>query len=44
MLTLSDATGAWVEYYEHGEPQGCRCRPWESALSVVALLDAVKSV
>jgi hypothetical protein len=39
MLTLRDATGAWVEYYEHGEPQGCRCRPWESALSVVALLE-----
>jgi len=43
MLTLRDATGAWVEYYEHGEPQGCRCRPWESALSVVALLDAVRN-
>lgn len=41
MLALRDATGAWVEYYEDGSPQGCRCRPWESALSVVALLGGV---
>jgi hypothetical protein len=43
MLALRDATGAWVEYYENGEPKGCRARPWESALSVAALLDAVKT-
>ena len=42
MLTLRDATGSWVEYYIDAQPQGCRCRPWESALSVVALLDAVR--
>ena len=39
MLTLRDATGAWAEYYIGGKPQGCRCRPWESGLSVLALLD-----
>jgi len=39
---LRDSTGAWVEYYDKGKPQGCRCRPWESALSVTALLDAAR--
>jgi hypothetical protein len=37
-LQLRDATGAWAEYYVRGKPQGCRARPWESALSLVALL------
>lgn len=37
-LDLRDSTGAWAEYYTQGKPQGCRARPWESALSLVALL------
>jgi hypothetical protein len=38
MLELRDPTGAWVEYYTDAIPQGCRCRPWESGLSLLALL------
>jgi len=40
-LDLRDSTGAWAEYYTEGKPQGCRARPWESALSLVALLRCV---
>jgi hypothetical protein len=39
MLNLRDCTGAWAEYYVDGKPRGCPCRPWESALSVLALLE-----
>lgn len=39
MLCLRDATGAWAEYYAGGKPIGCRCRPWESGLSLLALLE-----
>lgn len=39
MLKLRDATGSWVEYYKGGIPYGCRCRPWESSLSLLALLN-----
>ncbi len=37
-LALVDATGAWVEYYEGHRPSGTRCRPWESAINLEALL------
>jgi hypothetical protein len=37
LLSLRDATGAWVEYYENDAPQGTRCRPWESGVNVEAL-------
>lgn len=40
-LDLRDSTGAWAEYYTQGKPQGCRARPWESALSLVALLRCI---
>lgn len=38
VLEQRDSTGAWAEYYTGAQPQGCRCRPWESALSLLALL------
>lgn len=37
-LDLVDATGAWVEYYVDHQPAGTRCRPWESAINLEALL------
>ncbi len=37
-LTLADPVGAWAEYYINGRPAGTRCRPWESAISLEALL------
>jgi hypothetical protein len=38
-LDIRDSTGAWVEYYRDGLPQGTPCRPWESAVNIAALLD-----
>jgi hypothetical protein len=38
LLALRDQTGAWVEYYEHGKPTGCRARPWESGVNLAALI------
>lgn len=37
-LELADDTGAWAEYYRDHKPAGTRCRPWESAINVEALL------
>ena len=37
-LALVDPTGAWVEYYLDNRPTGTRCRPWESAINLEALL------
>ncbi len=37
-LLLADPTGAWVEYYVGHQPAGTRCRPWESAINLEALL------
>ncbi|MCL5270824.1 MAG: hypothetical protein M1457_09815 [bacterium] len=39
MMGVLDSTGAWVEYYRDGAPQGCRCRPWESGINVDAILE-----
>ena len=39
MLTMRDSTGTWDEYYLGKTPQGTRCRPWESSLSLLALLE-----
>ena len=39
MMGLLDSTDAWVEYYKDGAPMGCRCRPWESAINVAAILE-----
>lgn len=41
-LQLADSTGAWVEYYRDHKPAGTRCRPWESAINVEALLHWVE--
>ncbi|HPO13073.1 MAG TPA: hypothetical protein PLI09_06475 [Candidatus Hydrogenedentes bacterium] len=41
-LQLADATGAWAEYYRDHKPSGTRCRPWESAMNVEALLHWVE--
>lgn len=38
ILSLADSTGAWVEYYQYHKPRGTRCRPWESAINLEALL------
>ncbi len=37
-LDLLDPTGAWVEYYLDNRPMGTRCRPWESAINLEAIL------
>jgi len=37
-LGLLDPTGAWVEYYQDGKPHNTRCRPWESAINILACL------
>lgn len=37
-LQMVDPTGAWVEYYVNGAPHGTRCRPWESAINLEAVL------
>ncbi len=37
-LQMVDPTGAWVEYYINGVPHLTRCRPWESAINIEALL------
>lgn len=42
-LALADDTGAWAEYYRDHQPAGTRCRPWESAINVEALLHWVEA-
>jgi hypothetical protein len=36
---LRDSAGMWSEYYAAGRPAGTLCRPWESGISVSALLE-----
>lgn len=38
VLQMVDPTGAWAEYYLDGQPRATRCRPWESAINLEALL------
>ena len=38
-LEIVDDAGAWVEYYDNDIPSGCRCRPWESAMNVEAIIN-----
>jgi hypothetical protein len=38
LFTLPDPLDAWVEYYADGQPQGTRCRPWESAINCLSIL------
>jgi hypothetical protein len=37
-LSVVDKTGAWSEYYLNDQPYGTRCRPWESAINLEALI------
>jgi len=37
-LEIADNIGAWSEYYVDDKPQGTRCRPWESAMNLEALI------
>ncbi len=37
-LSVVDETGAWSEYYINDIPSGTRCRPWESAINLEALI------
>jgi hypothetical protein len=37
-LDIVDSVGAYAEYYADHRPEGTRCRPWESAINVEALL------
>jgi hypothetical protein len=37
-LAMADHTGAWAEYYINGVPHLTRCRPWESAINIEALI------
>lgn len=41
-VELADSTGAWSEYYRSHKPAGTRCRPWESAINVEAILHWIK--
>ena len=38
-LSVVDQEGSWSEYYLNDQPSGTRCRPWESAINLEALLD-----
>jgi hypothetical protein len=37
-LDIVDEIGAWSEYYLGSTPSGTRCRPWESAINLEALI------
>lgn len=43
-LELLDSTGAWVEYYDDKKPYNCRCRPWESAINIEAVIEYVRQL
>lgn len=43
-LALVDEAGAWSEYYRDGKSYGCRCRPWESAINIYAVLTYLESL
>ena len=43
MMDMRDETGAWVEYYVDGVPNGCPCRPWESGINIEAALEYAAS-
>jgi hypothetical protein len=43
MLSLRDECGAWCEYYEGAEPEGTRCRPWESAINIAGAIEYLKA-
>jgi hypothetical protein len=37
-MAVTDSSGVWSEYYNSHMPQGTRCRPWESAINIEAML------
>jgi hypothetical protein len=41
-LDMVDEIGAWSEYYLGSTPSGTRCRPWESAINLEALIAFAK--
>ena len=41
-LEIVDEIGAWSEYYLGPTPSGTRCRPWESAINLEALIEFAK--
>jgi hypothetical protein len=44
-LNLVDATGVWVEYYDlAGKAFNTRCRPWESAINILAIFQHLKHI
>lgn len=43
-LSLADADGGWSEYYRDHKPAGTRCRPWESAINVEAILHWIEKM
>ena len=43
-LGLVDQTGSWVEYYVDGKGSNTRCRPWESAINLYAILKHFRRV
>lgn len=42
MLALKDSAGMWAEYYDAGQPQNTRCRPWESAINMEGALQYLR--
>ena len=43
LLDRISETGAWTERYVGGQIDGCRYRPWESAINLVALLACLEA-
>ena len=42
-LDSADEIGVWSEYYKNGVPYNTRCRPWESAINIEAILKYLES-
>jgi hypothetical protein len=42
-LSVVDREGSWSEYYMNDRPSGTRCRPWESAINLEALINQALS-
>jgi len=38
-LSVVDQEGSWSEYYLNDQPNGTRCRPWESAINLEATIN-----
>jgi hypothetical protein len=42
-LGLADESGTWSERYTAGVPNGCRCRPWETAVNLFAMRSVLRA-